>query len=341
MKLADFDFLLPAEAIARFPAECRDRSRLMVVHRRSGRIDHACFAELPEFLPADHFLVVNDTRVVPARLLGAMGAFPVELLLLRFLGDDMGEALCQPGRRFRLGAVVDFGAGLKASVVAVLEKGRRRLRFNQPADVVRGCGYAPLPPYIKRRRGGEAEKLRDYDLQRYQTVYAGKPGSIAAPTAGLHFTPELLARIEQSHDLVHLTLAVGEATFKKIEVEEIETHHMGVEEVRIGYAERERIATLKADGKKLLAVGTTSVRALESWAVLQVKEETFSTDLFITPGYPFRLVDAMITNFHLPRSSLFILVSAFAGLELMREAYRIAVEKEYRFFSYGDAMLII
>ncbi len=341
MRLDEFDFHLPPERIARQPAPERDGSRLMVVTRGDGLIRHAHFADLPGFLDPGHFLVINDSRVVPARMLGRIASRPVELLLVRFLADGTAEALCQPARHFRPGTEVEFGTGLQAVVVSAGARGRRFLRFNQPAGEVRRFGYAPLPPYIKRRRGGEAERLRDFDLQRYQTVYAGDPGSIAAPTAGLHFTPELLARLGAEHEIVRLTLDVGEATFQSIEAEEIGNHRMGVERVRLENDARQRITALKADGRKLVAVGTTSVRALESWAALQPVEDEFETDLFITPGYPFRLVDAMVTNFHLPRSSLFILVSAFAGLELMREAYRVAVAEEYRFFSYGDAMLIL
>jgi S-adenosylmethionine:tRNA ribosyltransferase-isomerase len=339
MKLSDFDFPLPAERIARVPAPHRDHSRLMVVERASGRISHAVFSDLPGLLAPTDFLVVNDSRVVPARLLGRIKERAVESLLTRFLDDREGEALCQPARHFRFGAEIDFGEGLNAVVTGVLERGRRRLRFNQPAEAVRRHGYAPLPPYIKRRRQ-EAEELRHFDLDRYQTVYADEPGSIAAPTAGLHFTPQLMAELERSHEIVHVTLAVGEATFQKIDVEEIGEHRMGTERVRIPRPGRERISALKAEGRKLLAVGTTSVRSLESWAALKPEDEEFTTDLFIFPGFRFQLVDKMVTNFHLPRSSLFILVSALAGLDLMREAYRIAVEKEYRFFSYGDAMLI-
>ncbi len=340
MKLSDFDFALPRERIARFPAERRDESLLMVVERGSGRIDHLRFGDIVDRLGSDCFLVINNTRVVPARLFGEIGERTVEFLVVRWLSRDSCEVLALPARPLKKGARISFAGGPEAEVVDAGGRGRRVLKFAGSSDEILRLGYAPLPPYIKRRFE-EACRFRDFDLERYQTVYSHFPGSIAAPTAGLHFTPELLARLRKKTAVVEITLDVGEATFQKIERENIEEHHMGKERIRIEKGSIDEIERLRNGGKKLLAVGTTSVRALESYALYRPREAEFESDLFITPGFRFRMVDRMLTNFHLPRSSLFILVAAFAGLDLMREAYRTAVERRYRFFSYGDAMLIV
>jgi S-adenosylmethionine:tRNA ribosyltransferase-isomerase len=234
---------------------------------------------------------------------------------------------------------VVLAEGLWAEVTGTGERGKRVLHFNQPIEHVLNTGFAPLPPYIKRKYD-EAVKYRELDLERYQTVYSRTPGSIAAPTAGLHFTPGIIENIEQKTEIIEITLAVGEATFQKIAVEDIVEHRMGREYITITTKDRERILQLKQT-KQLIAVGTTSVRSLETFALQQPGEETFASELFISPGFEFKLVDKLVTNFHLPESSLFILVSAFAGLELMQKAYRIAIEEGYRFFSYGDAMFIV
>jgi len=223
--------------------------------------------------------------------------------------------------------------------VEIGERGKRILKFNKGFIEVFRKGFAPLPPYIKRKFD-EAKYLRDFDLERYQTVYSKKSGSIAAPTAGLHFTPELIDKIKMKNQLIEITLDVGEATFQKIETEDVTEHKMGREYVTIKFEERERIKTLKKI-KNLIAVGTTCIRSLETLALNNPEEKMFFSDLFIYPGFKFSLVDKLITNFHLPGSSLFILTSAFAGLELIHKAYKIAIEKKYRFFSYGDAMFII
>jgi S-adenosylmethionine:tRNA ribosyltransferase-isomerase len=340
VKLAAFDFDLPPELIARFPAERRDGSRLLLLDRRSGRVSHHRFHDLPDLLAAGDFLVMNDSRVLPARLFGRIDGKAAEVLVVRDLGERTLEVLCQPAARFRPGAVFSGEGGLRAEVIAAGERGRRRLLFDRDYRQVLELGFAPLPPYIKRR-AGEAVVHRRLDLERYQTVYARDPGSIAAPTAGLHFTPEILGRLRREHPLLEITLDVGEATFQKIETEDIDRHRMGSERIRIGAATSRRLRELKDHGGKLLAVGTTSVRSLESYALLPEPLEEFSSTIFISPGFRFRLVDKLLTNFHLPKSSLFILASAFAGLDLLQETYRQAIAEGYRFFSYGDAMLIV
>ncbi len=342
MKLSEFDFALPPELIARYPAERRDGSRLLRFERASGRLSHHRFAELPDLLAPGDFLVLNDSRVIPARLLGEIDGRPAEMLVVRDLGAGSLEALCRPAARFRPGAAFAAAGGPRGVVTDACGRGRRRLRFDRDCARVLDHGFAPLPPYIKRR-AEEAARKRSFDLERYQTVYAGRPGSIAAPTAGLHFTPEVLERLGRGHELLRLTLEVGEATFQAIAVDEIGEHRMGRERVRVPAATARRIAELKGEGRALLAVGTTSVRSLETYARLgaDASREEFDSELFITPGFRFRLVDKLLTNFHLPKSSLFILACAFAGLEPLREAYRAAIAEKYRFFSYGDAMLII
>jgi S-adenosylmethionine:tRNA ribosyltransferase-isomerase len=340
MKLSDFDFVLPRERIARFPSDRRDESKLMVVTRKTGEISHFHFSALDGLLEAEDFLVMNNSRVRAARLLGKIGDKGAEMLVVRNLGQRKLEVLCQPAAHFKPGAVFIGPGGLQAEVVETGKRGRRLLLFNREYEHVLEQGYAPLPPYIKRK-AGEADRYRDFDLERYQTVYARDPGSIAAPTAGLHFTPEVLARIREKNPLLEITLEVGEATFQKIEVEDIGRHRMGSEKIIIRDKVARQIGVLKSQGKKLLAIGTTTVRSLESYALLAAAAEEFHSDIFIAPGFHFRMVDKLLTNFHLPQSSLFILVSAFAGLDLMQKAYALAIEREYRFFSYGDAMLIV
>ena len=340
MKLSDFDFVLPAERIARFPVDRRDESKLLVLDRRDGKIVHSSFKQLPDMLSADDFLVMNNSRVRPARLLGRVGGKTAEMLVVRNLGGRKLEVLCQPAVHFRPGAVFTGADGLEAEVLEAGRRGRRLLLCNREYEQVLEQGYAPLPPYIKRR-STEAAHYRSFDLERYQTVYARHPGSIAAPTAGLHFTPEVLARIREKIPVLEITLEVGEATFQKIEVEDIGRHRMGSEKISINPEVARRIHSLKKQDKKLLAVGTTSVRSLESYALLAEPRQEFDSDIFISPGFRFRMVDKLLTNFHLPRSSLFILAAAFIGLDLLKEVYRQAIVDGYRFFSYGDAMLIV
>jgi S-adenosylmethionine:tRNA ribosyltransferase-isomerase len=343
VKLKEFDFPLPEASIARFPAEKRDESRLMVVNRNTGTISHHRFKDIAALTGENDFFVINNSRVIPVKLFGTIDGKTVEMLIVKIPDRESGEveAFTLPAKKFKPGRTILFegpGCRFRAEVVAAGHRGKRVLRFDCPMDTVLKAGYAPLPPYIKRKFA-EAGKYRDLDLERYQTVYSKTPGSIAAPTAGLHFTPEIIRKIKQKSQVVEITLEVGEATFQKIEVEDIDGHKMGKESVTISRDRRETIRRLK-EKKQLIAVGTTTVRSLETYALQQPEQETFASELFISPGFRFRLVDKLITNFHLPQSSLFILVSAFAGLELMQEAYRIAIEKGYRFFSYGDAMFI-
>jgi S-adenosylmethionine:tRNA ribosyltransferase-isomerase len=340
VNLSDFGFHLPQELIARFPAERRDGSRLLRLDRKNGSVSHHLFSYLPVLLEAGDFLVMNNSRVVPARLLGRVGGRAAEVLVVKDLGQRELEVLCQPAARFIAGAEFVADGGPRAVVLAGGERGRRRLRFDRDYERVLEHGFAPLPPYIKRK-AGEAAQRRGFDLERYQTVYARDAGSIAAPTAGLHFTPEVLARLRQEHPLLEITLDVGEATFQKIECEDISRHRMGSEAIRIDPATGRRIAELKEKGQALLAVGTTAVRSMESYALLDEPRAEFRSEIFIRPGFRFRLVDKLLTNFHLPKSSLFILASAFTGLDVLQEAYRQAIAEKYRFFSYGDAMLIV
>jgi S-adenosylmethionine:tRNA ribosyltransferase-isomerase len=339
MNLKDFYFDLPGDCIARFPAEKRDESRLMVVERKTGNIFHHRFKNIGELTGYNDFFVVNNSKVIPVRLFGEINDKKTDVLIVRASGENEVEALTFPARKFKPGQRVVFGRDLWAEVTGIGHRGRRTLRFNKPFDTVLNAGYAPLPPYIKRKFQ-EAVTHRTFDLERYQTVYSKIPGSIAAPTAGLHFTAQVIKKIKQKTEIIEITLEVGEATFQKIEVENISDHKMGRETITITHEDRKRISQLK-QSKHLIAVGTTSVRSLETFALLQPGEETFYSELFITPGFDFKMVDKLITNFHLPQSGLFILVSAFAGLELMQKAYRIAIEEGYRFFSYGDAMFIL
>lgn len=340
MKLQDFSFHLPEDRIARFPAEKRDHSKLMVVERKTGNISHHLFKDIVHLIGDDDFLVANNSKVFPAKLFGKIGQGKAELLIVKTHdGTNEVEALTLPAKKFKPGVTVTFENGLSAEVVSIAHRGRRVLRFNKPISDVLKTGFAPLPPYIKRKTE-DAGKFREFDLERYQTVYSKHPGSIAAPTAGLHFTPDVLTEIKKKTEIIEITLNVGEATFQKIEEDDISRHRMGREYITITGEDREHIHRLKKT-KKLVAVGTTSVRSLETHALQQPGEETFYSEIFISPGFRFRMVDKLITNFHLPESSLFILTSAFGGLDLMKKAYRIAIEKDYRFFSYGDAMFII
>ncbi|MCU0290315.1 MAG: S-adenosylmethionine:tRNA ribosyltransferase-isomerase [Acidobacteria bacterium] len=317
MKLQDFYFDLPESLIARFPSEKRDESRLMIVERKSGHISHHRFKEITGLITGDDFLVVNNSKVIPVKLFGKIGAAGVELLITKVdKENNRVEALTLPARKFK-----------------------PILTFNKPIEEVFQAGFAPLPPYIKRK-ADEARVFRDFDLERYQTVYSKTPGSIAAPTAGLHFTPEVIAEIKKKTEIIEITLNVGEATFQKIEADDISQHRMGRETITITQSDREQIRRLK-ETKNLIAVGTTSVRSLETYAMQKPEEETFNSEIFISPGFQFRMVDKLITNFHLPESSLFILTAAFGGLELIKEAYRVAIKDGYHFFSYGDAMFII
>lgn len=340
MKLSDFNFDLPEERIARFPADKRTGSKLMVVNRETGGISHHSFSDLPGLLTQDDFLVMNNTKVDPVRIFGDAGGKRVEFLITEKRSDNIIEGFALPAKKLREGKVLDFNNGKRGVVKSAGYRGKRVLSLNCSAEEVIKNGFAPLPPYLKRKFE-EASEYRDYDLQRYQTVYSKHSGSIAAPTAGLHFDERLLNLIRSKNEILEVTLSVGAATFQKIEVEDLNDHKMGIEYISIKRSVSDRISELKADNKSLVAVGTTSVRSLETYAELLPAEEDFSSEIFISPGFRFKMVDKLLTNFHLPESSLFILVSSFAGLELMKKAYKTAVEKEYGFFSYGDAMFII
>ncbi|MCP4220575.1 MAG: tRNA preQ1(34) S-adenosylmethionine ribosyltransferase-isomerase QueA [bacterium] len=355
MKLKEFDFHLPDDRIARFPSQKRDQSRLMMVDRNTGRISHHLFKDIADLVEPEDFLVVNNSRVIPVKLFGTIKDKHVEMLLVNIdRTKNEAEAYALPGKKFKppsngdsapskRGTRVKLSDTLYAEVIGIGDRGKRILKFNAPIDEVLKLGFAPLPPYIKRKHT-EAEEYREFDLERYQSVYAGtaggdNPGSIAAPTAGLHFSPDLMADFKKKHPVMEITLNVGEATFQKIETEDISTHKMGREYITITTKTRDELATLKKS-RKLIAVGTTSVRSLETYAHEEPEEESFASEIFISPGFRFKMVDRLITNFHLPQSSLFILTAAFGGLELIREAYKIAVDEGYRFFSYGDAMFV-
>ena len=344
-RLSDYDYELPDELIAQHPVGERDTSRLMVLRRSDGQIEHAQFRDLPEFLSPKDCLVVNETRVIPARLKGYRPGTggSVELLLVRQDGD-LWETMARPGRRLRPGATVAFeDEDLRAVVEKVLPDGRRVVRFEGTADleeVLERRGRVPLPPYIRR------DDVPG-DREQYQTVYARIPGAVAAPTAGLHFTPGLLSRVgEMGVGVVPLLLHVGPGTFKPVVEEDLDRHEMDAEFYEVGAEAVERVNRCRSEGGRVVAVGTTSVRTLESAAAQvdggwMLEAQSGWTRLFIRPPYAFRLTDVLITNFHLPRSSLLMLVSALAGREFMLEAYAEAVRERYRFYSYGDAMVIL
>jgi S-adenosylmethionine:tRNA ribosyltransferase-isomerase len=336
-----FDYPLLPERIAQYPAEQRDASRLLVLDRAARRREDRRFVELPDLLRPGDCLVVNDSRVLPARLLGTLpdGA-PVELLFLRDAGAGRWEVLVKPGRRVRVGTVILLG-GHHARVIGAGDEGRRVIwveGVQSVRDFLDRHGLPPLPPYIRHYTKPGAE-----DWERYQTVYGVPEGSVAAPTAGLHFTKELLDALRRRGvEVRRLTLHVGPATFRPIRTARIEDHRMEAERMEISEATAVAVNRAKAEGRRVVAVGTTTTRALESAAADNpgVRPVSGAADLFIAPGYRFRVIDALLTNFHLPRSSLLVLVSAFAGRELILDAYRHAAEAGYRFYSYGDAMLI-
>ena len=339
MEKSDFFFNLPEELIAQTPLEQRDASRLLHLDKKTGEIEHRHFYELPQYLHKGDCLVLNNTRVLPARLLGCrQSGGGVELVLLRDLGEGRWECLSRPGRKTKPGTLLQFGDGeLTATVEAVAEGGNRIVQFHYTGiflEVLERLGKMPLPPYIK-------EELQDGE--RYQTVYSRELGSAAAPTAGLHFTPELLEQIEQMGvKLCYVTLHVGLGTFRPVKEEKIEDHEMHSEFCMIPPETAETINTVKKNGGRVIAVGTTSCRTLESFAEEDgtVAAGSRWTDIFIYPGYRFKCIAALITNFHLPESTLIMLVSALAGRENVLRAYETAVKERYRFFSFGDAMFI-
>ena len=339
MKKSDFYFDLPEELIAQTPLEKRDSSRLLLLDRKSGDMEHRSFYELPAFLRKGDCLVLNDTRVLPARLLGTReSGGSVELVLLRDLGDRRWECLSRPGRKTKPGTKLIFGEGELTGVVeSVAEGGNRIVRFEYEGiflEVLERLGKMPLPPYIK-------EELQD--AERYQTVYSRELGSAAAPTAGLHFTPELLEKIARMGvRICFVTLHVGLGTFRPVKEDEIEDHEMHSEFCVVSSETARIVNETKENGGRVIAVGTTSCRTLESFTGEdgRLRDGSGWTNIFIYPGYRFKCIDALITNFHLPESTLIMLVSALAGREHILNAYNTAVRERYRFFSFGDAMFI-
>lgn len=339
MKTSDFSYNLPPELIAQTPLEQRDSSRLMTLNKETGEIEHHHFYELPDYLRPGDCLVMNNSRVLPARLIGKRetgGACEVLLLIDR--GNKTWECLVRPGKKLRPGAKVIFGDGkLTAEITEVLEDGNRLVRFDYEGiflEILEELGKMPLPPYIK-------EELQNQE--RYQTVYSKVSGSAAAPTAGLHFTPELLKQIEEKGvKLAYVTLHVGLGTFRPVKVDDVETHDMHSEYCIISPETAEAINETKRNGGRVICVGTTSCRTIESWANEDgtVRADGGWTKIFIYPGYKFKVLDALVTNFHLPESTLIMLVSALAGKESVLHAYEAAVQERYRFFSFGDAMFI-
>ena len=340
MKVSDFNYNLPKELIAQVPIKDRDQSRLMVLDRKNKTIEHKIFKDIIDYLEPGDCLVRNNTKVIPARLYGVKeetGA-NVEFLLLKRVDGDIWEVMVKPGRKLMPGVRVEFGNGLlKAEILEKFEDGNRKVKFEYNGifnEILNGIGLMPLPPYIH-------EKLKEKD--RYQTVYAKYEGSAAAPTAGLHFTDELFKKLkEKGVEVANVTLHVGIGTFRPVKVENIEEHDMHSEHFYIKAEDAEKINKAKREGHRVIAVGTTSCRVLESIADENgyVKEVEGDTNIFIYPGYKFKCLDALITNFHLPESTLIMLVSALAGKDFIMQAYEEAVKEQYKFFSFGDAMFI-
>lgn len=341
MKREDFYFDLPQELIAQDPLEDRSASRLLVLNRRTGEVEHHIFRDVIEYLNEGDCLVINDTKVIPARLFGSrIGTdAKIEVLLLKRKENDVWETLVKPGKKAKTGTRISFGDGLLVGeVVDIVEEGNRMIRFEYEGifeEILDRLGQMPLPPYITHQLE---------DKNRYQTVYAKHSGSAAAPTAGLHFTPELLKQIEEKGiQIAKVTLHVGLGTFRPVKADNILEHHMHSEFYQIDEAAAEKINAAKENGKRVVCVGTTSCRTIESAAGEDGRISASSgwTDIFIYPGYQFKILDCLITNFHLPESTLVMLVSALAGREHVLDAYAEAVKERYRFFSFGDAMMII
>lgn len=341
MKTSDFYYDLPKELIAQDPLEDRSSSRLLVLHRKSGRVEHRVFTDIVEYLKPGDCLVRNNTKVIPARLYGTRvdtGA-TIELLLLKRMENDVWETLVKPGKKARQGVVISFGDGiLTGEIIDVKEDGNRLIQFRYEGifeEILDQLGQMPLPPYI-------THTLKDKN--RYQTVYAKYEGSAAAPTAGLHFTEELFRKLEEKGVLVaNVTLHVGLGTFRPVKVDDVSKHHMHTEFYQVTKEEADKINKAKQAGGRIVCVGTTSCRTIESAADENgvLKPGQGDTDIFIYPGYSFKMMDVLITNFHLPESTLLMLVSALAGKEQVMRVYEEAVRERYRFFSFGDAMIIL
>ena len=340
LKKEDFYFELPQELIAQDPLEDRSGSRLLVLDKESGEIEHRTFRDIKEYLEPGDCLVINDTKVIPARLIGSKVGTnaKIEILLLKRKENDIWETLVKPGKKAKPGTKISFGEGLLiGEVLDVVDEGNRLIQFSYEGifeEILDQLGQMPLPPYITHQLE---------DKNRYQTVYAKHSGSAAAPTAGLHFTPELLEEIKESGvEIAHVTLHVGLGTFRPVKVENIQEHHMHSEFYRIEASEAEKINRAKREGHRVICVGTTSCRTVESAAKPDgtLSECSGWTEIFIYPVYRFKVLDCLLTNFHLPESTLIMLVSALAGREHVLHAYEEAVKERYRFFSFGDAMLI-
>lgn len=340
MKTEDFNYLLPEEMIAQFPLKDRDYSKLLVLDKKSGNIEHKHFYDICEYFNAGDVLVLNDTRVLPARIFGNRPKKDekIEVLLLSKQSDDIWECLVRPGKKMKIGTIIEFSNILKGEVLDITESGERIIKFTYDGifeNILDEVGIIPLPPYIH-------EKLED--KERYQTIYSKYKGSVAAPTAGLHFTEELLKKIrEKGVKTVYLTLHVGLGTFRPVKEDNIEDHIMHTEIYNVPEETIDVIKKAKESGNKIFAVGTTSVRTLESLSHSDTgfKVGYGDTNIFIYPGFEFKIVDVLITNFHLPKSTLLMLVSAFSDREKVLNAYEEAKKNDYRFFSFGDAMLLI
>lgn len=339
MRTEDFDYNLPEELIAQHPADKRDFSRLMVVDRKTGKREDKHFYDIIDYLNEGDLLVMNDTRVIPARLFGHREEKEeeIEVFLLENIEDDKWEVLVRPGKKMKIGTKCIFSDELSLEVVDIKEDGNRVVKFFYDGifqEILDRLGNMPLPPYIK-------EKLKD--KERYQTVYSKNPGSVAAPTAGLHFTKELLKKIEEKGvKLAYITLNVGLGTFRPVKVDDVKNHKMHSEFYQISKETADLINETKKNNKRIISTGTTTTRTLESVYKKngQIKEDSGWTDIFIYPGFEFNVIDCQITNFHLPKSTLIMLVSALASKEIILDAYKDAVDKKYRFFSFGDAMFL-
>lgn len=340
MKTEDFDFDLPEELIAQTPLAHRDASKFLVLNKDTGEIEHRHFTDIIDYLHPGDVLVLNDTKVIPARLYGTKEETnaTIEVLLLKDLGDDTWQVLCKPAKRVKIGTVISFGNGkLKAECISIGEDGIRHLKLMYEGillEILDTLGEMPLPPYIH-------QKLKEKD--RYQTVYAKYEGSAAAPTAGLHFTDDLLKRIKEKGVLIApVTLHVGLGTFRPVVVEDVTTHKMHSEYYHMSRKTADILNDAKREHRRIISVGTTSVRTLETIMSLYgtFKECSGNTEIFIYPGYKFKAIDALVTNFHLPKSTLVMLVSALAGKENIMKAYKEAIDHKYRFFSFGDSMFI-
>lgn len=340
MRTEDFYYNLPQELIAQHPLDDREESKLMIIDKKTGKIKEEIFKNIVEYIDQGDCLVLNDTRVIPARIFGNRTGKEerVEILLLKRIGKDTWECLVKPGKKARPGHILEFGGGvLKGEILSIEEEGTRKINFEYNGifeEILDELGEMPLPPYI-------TEKLEDGE--RYQTVYSKKLGSAAAPTAGLHFTDDLLEDIRKKGvNIVYLTLHVGLGTFRPVKVENIMDHHMHSEYYELKKDDADIINKTKENGGKIISVGTTTTRTLETLARENERLVAGSgwTDIFIYPGYKFKIVDNLITNFHLPESTLLMLVSAFASKEIILDAYKKAIEEKYRFFSFGDAMFI-